>query len=219
MNTDEEAKQEFLWRTHQYLNEYLRFGDTKAAFTGTISTALLGALYSAKIHVSLMQTDVHQWDVSAWLAVVGAFFLTVSVGLAVSTVRPRLKTTQTKGYIFWQTIRAHKTAGLFKIDFDAQTMEALNDCIAHHNFDLSVVGVEKYRSISLGISMMVIGAILTAGALVMHDKATSETLVLAPPCKTGAPTCEPWERDWSKSKTELKPGSQITRNGVITSPK
>src|SRR5437763_6875673 len=34
-NPDEAAKMDFLWHTHQYLGEYARFGDTKAAFAGT----------------------------------------------------------------------------------------------------------------------------------------------------------------------------------------
>jgi hypothetical protein len=38
----------------------------------------------------------------------------------------------------------------------------------------------------------------------------------APPCKNGAATCEPWERNWSKG--ELKPGSVVTKEGSIVPP-
>ena len=38
----------------------------------------------------------------------------------------------------------------------------------------------------------------------------------APPCKNGAANCEPWQRDWSK--TNLKPGSVVTKKGTIVSP-
>ena len=39
----------------------------------------------------------------------------------------------------------------------------------------------------------------------------------APPCKNGAATCEPWERDWSKDG--LKPGSVVTKYGTIVQPR
>jgi hypothetical protein len=38
----------------------------------------------------------------------------------------------------------------------------------------------------------------------------------APPCKNGAATCEPWQRDWSK--TNLKPGSVVTKKGTVVPP-
>src|SRR4051794_39473072 len=50
---DDAAKHEFLWHTHEYLNEYARFADTKAAFAGAIASALIGALYSAKAHMPI----------------------------------------------------------------------------------------------------------------------------------------------------------------------
>jgi hypothetical protein len=38
----------------------------------------------------------------------------------------------------------------------------------------------------------------------------------APPCKSGAASCNPWERDWSK--TRLSPGAIVTDGGTITPP-
>ena len=35
----------------------------------------------------------------------------------------------------------------------------------------------------------------------------------APPCKSGAPSCNPWERDWSN--TRLPPGAIVTDEGAI----
>jgi hypothetical protein len=39
---------------------------------------------------------------------------------------------------------------------------------------------------------------------------------VAPPCKNGAATCMPWERDWSN--TTLPAGSVVTGQGVIYAP-
>jgi hypothetical protein len=38
----------------------------------------------------------------------------------------------------------------------------------------------------------------------------------APPCKDGAATCDPWERDWSKGKPKL--GSIVTKQGGPVQP-
>src|SRR5208282_4569559 len=37
-----------------------------------------------------------------------------------------------------------------------------------------------------------------------------------PPCKSGAPSCNPWERDWSN--TSLPPGTIVTDQGAILPP-
>jgi hypothetical protein len=45
---------------------------------------------------------------------------------------------------------------------------------------------------------------------------TGSSEMPAPPCKNGAATCEPWQRDWSKG--DLKPGSVVTKQGTIVQP-
>jgi hypothetical protein len=45
---------------------------------------------------------------------------------------------------------------------------------------------------------------------------TAAPEVSAPPCKNGTATCEPWQRDWSK--TNLKPGSVVTKQGAVVPP-
>ena len=99
---DEAAKQQFLWQTHSYLNEYARFGDTKAGFAGAAAAALLGALYSAKAHIPLLQTSIGQWPFSNWLIAAALGLLIAAATIAVWTIRPRLGSTQDKGLIFWE---------------------------------------------------------------------------------------------------------------------
>jgi hypothetical protein len=38
----------------------------------------------------------------------------------------------------------------------------------------------------------------------------------APPCKSGAADCKPWERDWSNTRPQ--PGSMVTAQGTIVPP-
>ena len=167
---DEAAKQEFLWHAHQYLNDYAKFGDTKAAFGGTASAALLGALYSAKAHVPLVQMKLDQWLLSTWLAAAGGVLLLASVAFAIWTILPRLRSTQSKGFIYWGSISEHGSLELLQTSFHSQSARTLNDHLLHHVFDISSkVCVPKYRSISLCIWALCIGGFLAAAALVLQD--------------------------------------------------
>lgn len=168
---DEAVKQEFLWHTHEYLGEYVRFGDTKAAFAGTIAAALLGAMYTAKAHVPLVQMHYDQWSLSSWLAVVSALSLFVSVALAIWTVLPRLRSTQSKGFIYWGSIAAHGKVDLLQTSFHSQSALTLNDHLLHHVFDISSrVCIPKYRFVSLCIWALMIGGFVAAAALVLQDR-------------------------------------------------
>lgn len=223
---DEKSKQEFLWNTHQYINEYMRFGDTKAAFVAAFSTALIGALYTAKFHVAMVQLPLAQWTAPTWLAAFGGGLLALSVLLALHTIRPRLTTTQSKGIIFWQSIRAHGAVEAFQASFHSQSGQSLNDHLLHHNFDLSGHCITKYRAISLSILALALGAVFAASALMFQDVPSNSTTQPAPsaasvpagvpPCKSGASTCAPWERDWKN--TAPKVGTVVTPEGVVVAP-
>jgi len=45
---------------------------------------------------------------------------------------------------------------------------------------------------------------------------TTTGLLQSPPCKNGAATCEPWDREWGKA--QLQPGSVVTKGGTIIPP-
>jgi hypothetical protein len=49
-----------------------------------------------------------------------------------------------------------------------------------------------------------------------HGASTGVTQPSPAPCKSGAETCKPWERDWSK--TNLQPGSVVDEDGVVQPP-
>lgn len=182
---DEAAKQEFLWHTHQYLSEYARFGDTKAGFAGAIAVALLGALFSVKAHIAMLQQSFGQWTLPTWLAAMGETFLCGSVALAVWTVLPRLGSSQSKGFVYWNSIAAHGSVDLLQTSFHSQSAHTLNDHLLHHVFDISSkVCIPKYRSVSLCILALSIGGVLAAAALVLQDlpgKAFSPSLPATAP--------------------------------------
>jgi hypothetical protein len=168
------AKQEFLWHVHEYINEYVRFGDAKAGFAGTIASGLLAVLYGSTAHSQVLQLPYRKWPAAAWLSVGAAIFLGTSILLALWTVRLRLRSSQTLGFIFWGSIAAHEDVGGFRSSFHAQSEKTLSDHLLHHIFDLSEkVCVPKYRNISLCIAALSIGGILAGAALVLQDPTPS----------------------------------------------
>ena len=100
----------------------------------------------------------------------GWAFLVVSILLAIWTVLPRLRSTQSKGYIYWGNIAAHGKVELLQTSFHSQSARTLNDHLLHHVFDISSkVCIPKYRAVSFCIWALVIGSFLAAGNLILND--------------------------------------------------
>ncbi len=168
---DEATKQAFLWHTHGYLNDYARFADTKAAFSGGASGALLGYLYSAKAFTPLVTSSWHQWSKAAWLTAGAGIILSGAAGLAIWTIRPRLKTTQAKGYIFWGSVAAHREVADFKTSFHSLSERELNDHLIGHIFDIAKhVCIPKYRAVSICLLMLFLGVFLGAASLILQGR-------------------------------------------------
>ena len=188
---DEAAKQDFLWYSHQYLGEYARFGDTKAAFAGTIASAILGGLYGAKAHVPLLQMPFNEWPASTWLVAFGGLSLITSVALAVWTVLPRLGSSQNKGFIYWGSIAAHGSMDLLQTSFHSQSARTLNDHLLHHIFDISTkVCIPKYRFVRWCICALFVGGFVAAAGLILQDLPRKSTPV-SPPATATIPVKRP----------------------------
>lgn len=165
-----EVKRAFLWNTHCYLNQYVRFGDAKAGFAGTIAVGLLGALYSAGMHRPMLAMHVGQWTMSTWAAATAMFALIVSIVLVIVTVTPRLRSSDRKGFIYWQSIAAHADVESLKLAYEAQSADKLDDYLLRHLFELSKnVCIPKYRCVSLSIWALGFGCVSGSIALILRD--------------------------------------------------
>ena len=168
--SENEIKRTFLWHTHNYLNEYIRFCDKKAALTGTISTGLIGAMYSAGVYIPLLIKPREQWNLSTWLTVLAVASLLISVILVVATVAPRLSSSRTKGFLYWGDIAAHDDANSLKAAYESQSAQNLDAYLLDHVFHLSKnICVPKYRCVSLSIWALCTGGLMAIVALVLHD--------------------------------------------------
>jgi hypothetical protein len=160
---------EFLWNTHQYLNEYARFADTKAGFAGALAAALLGCLYAEKSQFPIFQNPSVPWNWKMTFGLVAAVLLVLSIALAAWTVRPRLRSTQIQGFIYWGNLAAFSDHLELARAFRGHDARSLNDQLLHHNFDIATqVCVPKYRAVSLCISALALGAAFTGAGLLFR---------------------------------------------------
>lgn len=172
---DDAAKQAFLWKVHDYLGEYARFADTKAAFAGTLAGAMLGALYGARLFTPLVSISFHVWTFSNWLSLAAALFLVSAVCLTLHTVYPRLRATQGQGFIFWGNLKAFQNAETLRTSFHSQSAKTLNDHLLNQNFTVAkFVCTPKYRNISLALILLGLGGVCAVGALLSKDRAVAE---------------------------------------------
>jgi hypothetical protein len=70
----------------------------------------------------------------------------------------------------------------------------------------------------LSLIVFVAGNVV-GGWAVLHAqlKPASSSAVIAPPCKDGSQSCQPWERDWGH--TNLQPGTTVTKEVLSLPPR
>src|SRR5260370_23057113 len=154
-------KREFLWKVHSYTNDHIRFADTKAAFCVGIASALMGALFASKSHElftkALTSQDVGHRTFLACVSLGAFVLLAISMGTAVTVVRPRLWTHSEKGFIFWGAVSKFDAGGAFAAQFAAQTEAELNECLSHHLYSLAKVCRRKYIWLIVAILTAAVG--------------------------------------------------------------
>jgi len=144
-------KREFLWKVHTYVNDSIRFGDTKAVFCVGIASALIGALFASKCHELFMGVAPSQWTALGFTSLSAFVLLAISIGAAVTVIRPRLWTHSEKSFVFWKAISKFDAPSTFTSEYEAQPEAALNAHLAHHLYSLAKICCRKYAWMNFAI--------------------------------------------------------------------
>lgn len=164
-SSDVKPHLDFLWNAHKYQNDYIRFADTKAAFTVALASTIMGALFTAKLHELFILAAPKQWTLISWLAA-GAFLaLGASIACGVWTIRPRLSHKQPKGFLYWGAVAEHGSPETFWSGLKAQSLDGLGEHVAHHVFALSRLAGRKYFWVSLAMTFGAVGGLFATLAL------------------------------------------------------
>jgi hypothetical protein len=156
-----EERAEFLWNVQKYINDYLRFGDTKAGFAVATASAILGALLRVRAQTAFMCMP-HQWAPAGWFAALAFLFLCLSILVGVVAVTPPLRQSRTPGLMYWTEIASHRDESNFWASVASHSADELTRTLAKHVFIVSVICRVKYRLVTACILFGVLGAVFAA---------------------------------------------------------
>jgi hypothetical protein len=181
---------EFLWKTHSYTNEYIRFADPKAGILIALAGGLIAALYAAKCHQYCSPTRL-DWKEMSWLATfLGACSLVAFVFLGLSVlfngwaVAPRLwrtfvlgvwqrlwkslnAQTPPPGYVFWGDVLLHQDGDTYWKAARKLTEDEMGQAVAKHVYTLAGIANEKFKWVTRGTMLGYAGAVFACIVLVL----------------------------------------------------
>ena len=158
----------FLWEVHRYINEYIRFADTKAAFLMTAASAIVGALVSTGVVDKIFTKSAPTaWSFTTWLALTGLAFLTASVSCGVFAIKPRLWGRATVGLIFWESILRHGTSDMYHAAL-VSASSGREKAISDHIYVLSALAQRKYDFVKFSVYLAIPGGLLAGMSIFLH---------------------------------------------------
>lgn len=143
-----ELQWKFAEETHQYVREYIRQADLKAAFFFAGATALIAFLYKANLVQRWVKLPT-QWlfvDMLSFIATVG---LAASVLACLATVFPRLKGSK-RGHVFFGAVAEFESRREYASDALQRAIVELIEEKLCHVHDLAVVCEQKYSILRIG---------------------------------------------------------------------
>lgn len=187
------VRREFIWKTHDYTNNYIRFADTKAALIIALTSGLLASLLGVKAHhycsPSRLNLREPVW-LDSWLgsfAFLAFTFLILGFCCAMLTIAPRLwnrlirglwntlkhmfsKTARAStiqpGFVYWSSILAHSSPENYYNALSAQNEGELARHLAAHQYVLGGIVEEKFLYVDRSIRFALLGGII-AGLFIL----------------------------------------------------
>jgi hypothetical protein len=159
---EDEFMEEYLWHVNQYLNEHIRFSDTKAGSVIVLAGAMLSLLYGAGVQRTFAGHSFGEWTLSSAGAALAFLALSLSVLISAWSMRPRIVKVYATGYIFWDSVLAHGSADAFVRSLNTQSRKQLLDHLAAQIYYVSLVCNRKFVWVARSIQFCLLGALLAA---------------------------------------------------------
>jgi len=155
---DLEIRLKFGEETHQYVRDYIRQADQKAAFFFTIAAAVL-AYINTQGYTSKWLVNPTTWNLTQALSFLSAVCLAISSMFCITTVMPRLGGTK-RGLIFFHAIREFDAQSDYSSELFRRSITQLCDEKYKHIYELSGVCRDKYKSLVFGFRFGILGLAL-----------------------------------------------------------
>ncbi|QDS98470.1 Pycsar system effector family protein [Adhaeretor mobilis] len=149
----------FLWSVHGYLNEYIRFADTKASAVIAWSGAFLGTLVATDCHGQIWGEKFFSYWVTCMT--LGAFVLLgLAFIFAIVVVAPSLSFDKQakQGFIYWESIRQFESGITYS--GAVSSCNDLGERVAQHNYELADIARKKFRLVNWSIRLAAAGSVL-----------------------------------------------------------
>jgi Family of unknown function (DUF5706) len=156
---------DFLWKTGSYLNEQIRFADSKAGFAVALSTAIMGGFFGSGAQKLFTQSTAASWGFAGWLAVCAFVLLGGSVLLGVWTVHPRFPAHSQSQITFWGEILRYGSGDVFHEKLRSGLPDEVTRIVSQHVFALAEICRAKYAFLCACMIAGVLGG--ATAALVM----------------------------------------------------
>lgn len=142
---------------NQNTTDYIRMADSKAAILITLLSANLLVLVQRTAETV---SQLHNKGAAAGM-IIGCLYATVSLAVAINTIRPRLFRNAASGHIFWEDIAAQdKTTYAHGLQH-LRVGEIYRE-LAEHNHNLAKSALRKYRWLRAGFLMALSSIVLSA---------------------------------------------------------
>lgn len=153
---------EFAKFVNQNSTDYIRMADQKAAILITLLSANLLVLVQK---AGQYLTEGHSPGL-LFLVVLACVYTTVSLGVAVNVIRPRLFRNAHHGHVFWEDIAAQPkeqyARGLQQIGVETMLYE-----LGEHNHNLAKSALRKYRWLRAGFFMALLSVASSATLILL----------------------------------------------------
>jgi hypothetical protein len=162
------AHLDFAWKTHEYINNYIRFADTKAAFVVAWATGLLGVLYAANAH--RLFTFGFNFSLAAVVPTLSAaafVLLPLAFLSAAWSMIPRLPTKQRSGLVFWESILVHPSGDLYGRDLARHDENVLTKHLCVQIYAVAGVARKKYLWVTVSMWFAFLGSLCAAAVLLL----------------------------------------------------
>jgi hypothetical protein len=160
---------DFAWKTHDYIHNYIRFSDAKAALAITWCTAMAGAMCVAGIHVGLVKGQMTGF---LFLSSLSGFILLGLAFLAAAwSIMPRLWTKQRSGLVFWESIIVIAHDSLYPKELGRKSVAELADHLAVQVYAVSQVASSKFFWSGNAIWLAVLGTVASVLAIALKAMA------------------------------------------------
>jgi hypothetical protein len=163
---EDEWMAEYLWRINEFIGENVRFCDTKAGSVIVLAGAVLSLLHTGGFHHSFANHPLGEWRLGALASLLTFACLGGAVLAAAWSIRPRLVSNFSAGYVFWESILAHGSSRVFVEELNRRTRRELLDHLAVQIYSVSVVASAKFRWVGRAMMLCMAGVVLGAVVLI-----------------------------------------------------